>query len=651
MKLTATASPRLHAPPHTPPRRLCWQMLIAALAMGATLAQAGPAWPASQPLAQAATTPLMAAAHGSNAALATHSGGRNLDGRMLYQVLLAEIAGRRGEVLLASNLYAELARNTLDPQILRRATEIALYARQSRQALELGQLWVQQAPNSPQAHQILAGILLSLQQPEAATSQLASYLRLSLAQPALAAASPSTEDDEDEDEDEVAAAAATRPNTELPADERRLLLHLEQMHRQLQRYPDKAVVRRMIDELTQPYQTTAPALYVRAQAALGVRDESASLAAIDAALTARPAWQQAVLFKAQLQQRSSSTLAESTLAEYLQRYPRADEVRLAYARSLIAAKQYAPARAQFETLLTHAPQRDEVRYALALLSMQLGEPQQAEPELKLLLEQGYGNAAQLRYFLGQIAEFDERSAEALQWYRAVSPGEHFLPAHTRAAQMLLRQGRLADAQQLLRAAAQQYPEAEVQLWIAEAQLLLASQQVKAAHELLEGYLLAQPEQPELLYETALLAERAGKLELMERHLRRLIKLKPDDAHAYNALGYALADQNLRLDEAAQLLDKALSLAPEDAYILDSKGWLRYRQGDHAAALELLSKAYELRADAEIAAHLGEVLWRSGRQAEAQKTWQTALEAHPGNSALQNTMQRFLSPRDAPPAQP
>ena len=602
----------------------------------------------SAAVAQASDVPLMAAAHTNSAALGASSAGRNLDGRMLYQVLLAEIAGRRGEVLLASNLYAELARNTLDPQILRRATEIALYARQSRQALELGQLWVQQAPNSAQAHQMLAGILLSLQQPEAATSQLASYLRLSLAQPELAAAPP-TEDDEDDAA--ATAAAATQPNAELPADERRLLLHLEQVYRQLQRYPDKAVVRRMIDELTQPYQATAPALYVRAQAALGLRDESAALAAIDTALAARPSWQQALLFKAQLQQRSSNTLAESTLAEYLQRYPQADEVRLAYARSLIAARQYAAARAQFETLLTHAPQRDEVRYALALLSMQLGEPQQAEPQLKLLLEQGYGNAAQLRYFLGQIAEFAERSDEALQWYRAVSPGEHFLPAQTRAAHMLLRQGRLADAQQLLRAAARQYPEAEVQLWIAESQLLLASQQPKAAHELLESYLLAQPEQPELLYESALLAERVGKFDVMERHLRRLIKLKPDDAHAYNALGYALADRNLRLDEAAQLLDKALSLAPDDAYILDSKGWLRYRQGDHAAALELLGKAYGLRADAEIAAHLGEVLWRSGRQAEAQKTWQTALEAHPGNSALQNTMQRFLPPQDAPPVRP
>lgn len=565
--------------------------------------------------------------------------GKELDARMLYKVLLAEIAGRRGEVLLASNLYADLARSTLDAQILRRATEIALYARQGRQALEMAQLWVQHAPNSPQAHLMLAGILLSLEQPEAATSQLASFLRLSLAQPAA---------DGDGDEEAVAPALG---NLELPPDEADLFLHLEQIHRQLQRYSDKAVVRRMVDELSLPYQAMAPAQYFRAQAALAARDEVASLAAIEAALTARPTWQRALLFKAQLQQRSSSTLAEATLADHLRRHPQAAEVRLAYARSLIAAKQYAKARQQFEILLKQQPDHGEVRYAMALLSMQLGEPQQAEPQLKLLLEQGHGNAAQLRYFLGQIAEFDGRSLEALSWYEAVSPGEHFLPARTRAAQLLLRQGRLADGQLLLRAAARQHPEAEVQLWIAESQLLVAGKQLAAAHELLAAYLKSQPEQPELLYETALLAERVGQFDVMERHLRKLIRLKPDDAHAYNALGYALADHNLRLAEAAELLDKALSLAPDDAFILDSKGWLHYRQGDHARALELLTRAYELRADAEIAAHLGEVQWVSGQQAEARQTWQAASEAHPDNGALQATMQRFLQPPPVTPSAP
>ncbi len=191
----------------------------------------------------------------------------------------------------------------------------------------------------------------------------------------------------------------------------------------------------------------------------------------------------------------------------------------------------------------------------------------------------------------------------------------------------------------------------MQLWIAESQLLVAGKQLAAAHELLAAYLKSQPEQPELLYETALLAERVGQFDVMERHLRKLIRLKPDDAHAYNALGYALADHNLRLAEAAELLDKALSLAPDDAFILDSKGWLHYRQGDHARALELLTRAYELRADAEIAAHLGEVQWVSGQQAEARQTWQAASEAHPDNGALQATMQRFLQPPPVTPSAP
>jgi tetratricopeptide (TPR) repeat protein len=145
----------------------------------------------------------------------------------------------------------------------------------------------------------------------------------------------------------------------------------------------------------------------------------------------------------------------------------------------------------------------------------------------------------------------------------------------------------------------------------------------------------------LLYETALMAEKLGYVDVMERHLRRLMVLKPDSAQAYNALGYSLADRNLRLDEAAQLLDKALTLAPDDPFILDSKGWLLFRQGNFAAALEALQKAYAQKPDAEIAAHVGEVLWALGRPGEALAVWREATKAHPNNEVLAATIKRFV----------
>jgi tetratricopeptide (TPR) repeat protein len=147
--------------------------------------------------------------------------------------------------------------------------------------------------------------------------------------------------------------------------------------------------------------------------------------------------------------------------------------------------------------------------------------------------------------------------------------------------------------------------------------------------------------PRLIYETALTAEKLGYVDVLERHLRRLIVLRPDSAQAYNALGYSLADRNLRLDEAEQLIDKALSLAPDDPFILDSKGWVLFRQGKRAEALAALQKAYAQRPDAEIAAHIGEVLWTLDRRDEAQAVWREASKAHPSNEALTSTIKRFL----------
>jgi len=179
------------------------------------------------------------------------------------------------------------------------------------------------------------------------------------------------------------------------------------------------------------------------------------------------------------------------------------------------------------------------------------------------------------------------------------------------------------------------------LVVAEAQLLRDAGRHADAFAFLAKMLEVQPDQPDLLYETALTAEKLGYVEVMERHLRRLIAIKPDSAQAYNALGYSLADRNLRLDEAGQLIDKALSLTPDDPFILDSKGWVLFRQGKPAAALEALQKAYAQKPDAEIAAHIGEVLWALGRSGEALAVWREATKAHPTNEVLAATIKRFV----------
>ncbi|HEX6829544.1 MAG TPA: tetratricopeptide repeat protein, partial [Burkholderiales bacterium] len=180
-----------------------------------------------------------------------------------------------------------------------------------------------------------------------------------------------------------------------------------------------------------------------------------------------------------------------------------------------------------------------------------------------------------------------------------------------------------------------------QLRMAEAQLLRDAGRYQEAYDLLGRALEKLPNYPDLLYDYAMAAEKVDRLDVMESNLRRLIQLKPDHAHAYNALGYTLADRNLRLQEARELIARALKLAPDDPFIMDSMGWVEYRLGNTTASVEILQGAYKIRADPEIAAHLGEVLWAKGDRTEAQRVLQSALKEHPDNEVLRNTVKRLV----------
>jgi len=528
----------------------------------------------------------------------------------LYQLLLAEIAGTRGNVGLAAGTYLDLAKSTRDPRIAKRAAEMALYARQPDEALEAARIWAEAEPESEQSQQMLAGLLLGAQRPDEAAVHLSKLLTL----------------------------GSKGPQAALTPD--KLGEGLLRMGSLLARYPDKAVVLRLVDQLTAPYEQIPEAHFARAQAAVNAREDVRAMAEIDRTLVLRPEWEQAVLVKAQMQQRVSSAQALETLRLFLAAHPQAMEVRIAYARTLIGEKRYEDARREFAKLLEAHPDNTEAIYSVALLSLQLNDLVPAEMHFKHLLELGFGDPNPLRFYLGQIAESGKRLPEALQWYGAVTAGNQYLPAQVRAASLLAQQGRLDEGRRLLQRAAADHPNFMAELLIAEAQLLNNAGRAGEAYDLLDGKLAAQPEQPELLYETALLAEKLGKPEVLERNLRKLIQLQPDHAHAYNALGYSFADHGVHLGEAGRLIDKALELAPDDPFILDSKGWLLYRRGDRNGALDILGKALALRADPEIAAHLGEVLWVVGRHDEAKRTWNEARKTNPDNEALLETIKKF-----------
>ena len=524
---------------------------------------------------------------------------QDLTGQILYQFLLAEIAAQRGQFGLSASAYLDLAISTRDPRIVRRAAEIAFHARQYDVALEAVRLWLSLEPESQPAKQMHSTLLL-------ASGRL----------------------------DELAAGLARDLAMEAPNVGEALL----RMARAFTRYPDKLVIHRLFDQLTQPYLGLAEARFVRAQAELGKGDAARARSEIDQALALRPNWDVAALFKAELLPKGSAQL--DFLKSWLEANPGAQDVRLAYARSLVSEKRYEDARVEFRRLLAANPESPEMLYAVGILALQVNDAAEAEKQLRRFVELGRGEVNPARFYLGQLAEQTGRLDEALGWYDQVATGEHALQARVRAAQVLVRQNKLDEARERLAAARVGAPD-DLRLVVAEAQLLRDAGRHAEAYAFLGRILEVRPDDPEILYETALAAEKLGYLDVMERHLQRLIALKPDSAQGYNALGYSFADRNMRLDEAAQLIDRAVALAPDDAAILDSKGWLLFRQGNLTAALENLRKAFAKMPDGEIAAHLGEVLWALDRRDEALAVWREAAKAHSTNEVLKATLKRFI----------
>ncbi|HEX8988667.1 MAG TPA: tetratricopeptide repeat protein [Rhodocyclaceae bacterium] len=525
----------------------------------------------------------------------------SLTPHLLHEFLVAEIAAQRGQTALAVGSYLDMARSTRDPRVAKRAAEIALFGRRYDAALEAARIWTETEPESQQARQMLAGLLAAAGRNDELSVQIGKML--------------------------AAAGKDVGPA-------------LLRLNRVFARSADKVAVHKLIDQVTAPYLGIAEAHFARAIAAYEAQDLIAARQEIDRALSLRPDWEQAALVRAQLAPHDPQTLED--LGRFVAANPKAKDARLAYARALVSAKRYEDARSEFSKLLADNPNNGDVIYAVAVLSLQLNDRSLAEANLKRLVELGYGEADSARLYLGQIAEERKAWDEAIGWYGQVQGGEQFIAAQLRLAGVLAQTGRLDEARKRLHEAQANSSGSRerAQLVIGEAQLLRDAGRNQDAYAVLEAGLATQPEQPELLYEAALAAEKIGRPEVLERDLRLLIKLKPDNAHAYNALGYSLADRGQRLDEAQQLIDKALELSPDDPFILDSKGWVLYRKGDSAAALEILKKAFAIRPDPEIAAHVGEVLWVLGRRDEAEKAWGEAAKASPDNEALAATIKRF-----------
>jgi Flp pilus assembly protein TadD len=524
---------------------------------------------------------------------------QDLSEQRLYSFLLGEIAAQRGNGALAAKTYLDLARETRDPRVARRAVELATLARAQDVALDAATLWSETAPDSPQALRTVTAMLVAARRVDDAAPYLAKLLQAQGAAPGG-------------------------------------FMQLSQL---LGQNPDKAANLRVVRKLVESHPSVPEAHFALAQAAVAANDEPLALLELTRATSLKPDWDLAAIYEAQILRRRSPAEAIQRLGTYLDKYPKARDARMSYARLLVAEKRYPEARKQFEQLLTLHKDDSEAIYGVGLLAMQAKDYATAEANLTKLLEIGFRDPNGLRFTLAQIAEEQKDWPRAIGWYDSIRRGEHAMQARMRTAGVLSKQGKLDEARKYLQAVSAGEGE-RIQLLVAEAQLLREANRHGEAFDLLGKALEANPKQPELLYDYALTAEKLNRIDLLESNLRTLIELKPDHAHAHNALGYSLADRNERLPEARKLIERALELAPEDYYIMDSLGWVLYRLGDLKGAAQQLRRAWSGRPDGEIGAHLGEVLWVMGERAEAENVWREALEASPDNDTLQKTIQRL-----------
>ena len=553
-----------------------------------------------------ASVAVLAAAQPSDAKKIPNAGdvqgeGEGLSEPTLYEFLLGEIAAQRGDYKVAADTFIDLAKRTRDPRIARRAVEVANQGQLTDLALQAAKLWQEIEPQSPAAIQVTAALLIAAKRVDEAEP----YLEKLLATPGV-----------------------------------NLESGFLQLNRLLAGNPDKAANLRVVRKLAAKHSDLAQAHFAVAQAAAAAGDDGEALKSIRRAEDLRPDWDGAVLFEAQILAKRSTADAAKRLGDYVAKHPEARDARLGYARALVMDKRLPEARQQFESILAANPSNTELVYAVGVLAFQLKDYSVAQESMQKLLGMNYRDPDGVRYILGQIAEEQKDWPGAVQWYDQIQDGEHAMPARLRTANALAKEGKLDQALAYLHKVATENPDQEVQVTVAEAQLLRDAKRYRDAFDFLGQALKTDPEQPELLYDYALTAEKVDRFDLLESSLKKLIQVQPDHAHAYNALGYSLADRGERLPEARKLIEKALQLSPDDSFIIDSMGWVQYREGDLKGAVQTLRRAYDGRPDPEIGAHLGEVLWKIGNRAEANRVWEESLKNAPDNETLRQTIDRF-----------
>jgi tetratricopeptide (TPR) repeat protein len=568
-------------------------------------------------IAQPRSTPGTATASSATSASATIPDQSALDAETFYLLLLGELNARDGEAGTAFSLYLDAARKSNNAQLYQRATEIALQARSGDSALQAANAWRKAQPNSVEANQYVLGILLQLNRvPETAEPLKASI-------------------------------AHTEPKARSAA-----LLGVPRLYaRASDRKAAATAVEQALTDFANQTATAADAWSSIGRMRLAAGDTSTALEAARRAVRADARSEPATLLALDMMD-AKNPGAEELVRTYLAAPGASVDVRLGYARELVQAQRNVDANAQLRSVTREHADLAEPWLLLGSIQLQDNQLDAADGSLKKYIELAQApqrsttpqdrsrGLSQAYLAMAQVAEKrkDFKGAEA--WLARIDNAEDLIAVRSRRASILAKQGQMPEARALI-ASVPERTEADARMKLmAEVGLLRENKQYQAAYDLLGRSIARSPEDTDLLYDQAMVAEKMDRLSEMERLLRQFIAAKPEVATGYNALGYSLADRNVRLDEARQLIKKAVDLAPGDPFIADSLGWVEFRLGNKTEALRILEAAYKQRPDPEIAAHMGEVLWSMGERERAMSLWKEAQLQDAENETLVQTLKRL-----------
>lgn len=526
---------------------------------------------------------------------------RSFEKETLYELLLAEFAGKRNRADVALGKYLKQAHETRDPQVVERAAYIARYLGAHQATLDAAMLWVEIDPENAAPRELAATELIRFGKLDEALEQI-----------------------------DLLMAHDGTVNFEF-------LL-------QATRSSDMDTRKRVLEKLTEYSHSRRDEKLWFAKGSLEAMNgnHTQAISDFDEALDISPAYSNAMLGRTQSM--IANGKAEAAL-EYLdsqaQAHPRNKRLGVAHARYLIQYGKLPAAQQQFVRLVNSFPEDGDLLLSLALLSWENKMEEDAIQYFNQLIAMDY-RTEEAYLYLARIAESRKQYDEAESHYRKIGSGPNYTLAQIQLALLFSETNRINSALSLLDAAIVNDPKEETKYLLAKSEVLTKAERNQEAVDALNQGLKKQPNDPALLYSRAMLQEKLERFDAMEADLRKVLELQPNNSAALNALGYTFANRNHRLKEAWELIERAYFLNPNDPAIIDSMGWIKYRMGENSTALDFLRKAYNAFKDQEIAAHLGEVLWVTGSQQEAISVWKQSLEENPDSKVLQNVMKRFIT---------